>query len=138
MNDTNPHLRAIDEHECWELLRTAVVGMVAFVDDEGQQLVPVNIHVIDQRLFFLVNESTLLAGLADGHDDVAVLAHYADTVLAHGWNVTVRGSSRRVDDDAVRHTIEHSGRRAPWAGDDRDVIVEIVARSIDGRRVHRP
>lgn len=137
MNDPNPHLRSIDQDECWELLHTAVIGMVAFVDDDGQQLVPVNIHVIDRRLFFQINESTLLGRLAAGHDDVAVLASYADTVLAHGWNVTVRGSSRRIDDDQVRDAIEHSGRRLPWAGDDRTVMVEIVPRSVDGRSAQR-
>lgn len=137
MNDPNPHLSAIDQDECWELLRTAVIGMVAFVDDDGQQLVPVNIHAIDRHLFFQINESTLLGRLATGHDDVAVLVSYADTVLAHGWNVTVRGSSRRTDDDQVRQTIEHSGRRLPWAGDDRTVIVEVVPRSVEGRRARR-
>lgn len=137
MNDPNPHLRSIDQDECWELLHTAVIGMVAFVDDDGQQLVPVNIHVIDRRLFFQINESTLLGRLAAGHDDVAVMASYADTVLAHGWNVTVRGSSRRIDDDQVRDAIEHSGRRLPWAGDDRTVMVEIVPRSVDGRSAQR-
>lgn len=136
MVENNRHLVVLDEQECWSLLDTAVVGMVAFVNDEGQQLVPVNIQVIGQRLYFQIDDTTLLGALAAGHDDVAVAASHADTMFGHGWNVTVRGTSQRTDDDAIRDALKHSGHRSAWAGGDREVIVEIRPRSVAGRRAH--
>lgn len=126
----------LDEQECWELLNSAVVGLVGFVDADGQQLIPVNIQVLDQRLYFRIDATTSLGILAAGHDDIAVAASHADSLFGHGWNVTVHGSSRQVDDDAIRSALDHSGRRSAWAGGDRNVIVEVRPRSIGGRRVH--
>lgn len=136
MSESNRHLSILDEQECWNLLESAVVGMVAFVDADGQQLIPVNIHVIDRRLFFRIDETTSLGLLASGHEDVAVAANHADTLFGHGWNVTLRGSSRSVDDDAVREALDQSGRRTAWAGGDRNVMIEIQPRFVAGRRVH--
>lgn len=136
MVEHNSHLVVLDEQECWSLLDTAVVGMVAFVNDDGQQLVPVNIQIIDQRVYFQIDDSTMLGVLAAGHDDVAVAASHADTMYGHGWNVTVRGTSRRTDDAAIRDALAHSGHRSAWAGGDRQVIIEIEPRAVSGRRVH--
>lgn len=136
MTEANRQLVVLDEQECWNLLGSAVVGMVAFVDAQGQQLIPVNIQVIDQQLYFRIDETTSLGVLASGHDDVAVAASHIDSLFGHGWNVTLHGSSHRVDDAAVREAIDHSGRRTAWAGGNRNVIVEIRPRSIGGRRVH--
>lgn len=132
----NSQLAVLSERECWDLLDSAVVGIVGFVDADGQQLIPVNIQVIEQRLYFRIDETTSLGILADGHDDVAVAASHADSLFGHGWNVTVHGSSGQVDDDAIRDALEHSGRRSAWAGGDRNTIVEVQPRSIAGRRVH--
>ncbi|MFI5429578.1 pyridoxamine 5'-phosphate oxidase family protein [Aeromicrobium sp. UC242_57] len=79
--------------------------MVAFVNTDGQQLMPVNIQALDRRVYFRIDDTTSLGVLAEGHDDVAMSATHADTMYGNGWNVTVRGSSRRVDDDTLREQL---------------------------------
>ena len=61
----------LPEEECLALLDTTTVGRIAFVNDEGQQLVPVNFALIDGAIYFRTLPDGFLSGLARGHEDVA-------------------------------------------------------------------
>jgi nitroimidazol reductase NimA-like FMN-containing flavoprotein (pyridoxamine 5'-phosphate oxidase superfamily) len=129
------HIKVLPEDECRALLETTTVGRVAFVNDEGQQLVPVNFAFIDGTIFFRTLGDGFLAQLARDHDDVAFgVDHHAET-YRNGWNVTVKGSASEVEDRAtINKVLAHSSLR-PWAGGVRPLVIRITVDSIAGRRV---
>lgn len=124
----------LPEDECLALLGTTTVGRIAFVDDEGQQLVPVNFVMIDGVIYFRTLPDGFLSTLAKGHADVAFGVDHSD-VFRNGWNVTVRGTSRGVEDHAMLDNVLANSRLRPWAGGVRPLVVEITPTSIAGRRV---
>lgn len=136
MNDSEPSgtFVEIPEQECRELLTTTTVGQVAFVDAEGQQLLPVNFTTIDGDVYIRTEPGSVLSALADGHDEVAFGVFHQD-LYQHGWNVTLVGAASRVDDPEVIAELSASGRPRPWAPGERNVLIVIRGRRITGRRV---
>ncbi|MCD9198497.1 pyridoxamine 5'-phosphate oxidase family protein [Aeromicrobium wangtongii] len=134
---TRSSFTALSEQECRDLLGTTTVGRVAFVNDEGQQLLPVNFAVRGHDIYFRTTADSVLAELGEGHDDVAFGADFHDDTYQRGWNVTVVGSSDRVDDPALISELLATARPRPWAPGERDVIIVIHERRIGGRRVRQ-
>lgn len=129
-------LETLTEAECLQLLHSGTVGRIAYVDAEGQQLIPVNYVAIEERVYFRTVRGGLLAELERGHDDVAFGVDHHDDASRSGWNVTVRGSARRVEDRATISTVVSGGRLEPWAGGTRPIVIEVLTQSMAGRRVH--
>ncbi|MGA8986954.1 pyridoxamine 5'-phosphate oxidase family protein [Aeromicrobium sp.] len=127
-------LVSIEDGECRELLTTTTVGHVAFVDDDGQQLIPVNFAYLDGAVYFRTEPGRVLSALARGHDDVAFGVDHHD-VFRHGWNVTVKGPAGEVEDRATINKVLGHSRLRPWAGGTRPMVIRIGVDSIDGRRV---
>lgn len=125
----------LPEDECLILLTATTVGRVAFVNDEGQQLVPVNFAVIDGVVYFRTLPDGFLAQLARGHDDVAFGVDHHDDTYRDGWNVTVKGSASLVEDRATINMVLGHGRLRPWAGGVRPAVIRISIDTIAGRRV---
>lgn len=124
----------LPEDECLALLESTTVGRIAFVDNEGQQLVPVNFALIDGAIYFRTLPDGFLSSLARGHDDVAFGVDHHD-VFREGWNVTVRGAAREADDRATINKVLGHHRLRPWAGGVRPMVIKISPTSIAGRRV---
>ena len=124
----------LSEEECIALLQTTTVGRIAFVDDEGQQLVPVNFALLDGVIYFRTLPDGFLSTLATGHENVAFGVDYHD-VFQDGWNVTVRGSAVGVEDQPTIDQVLAHHRLRPWAGGARPLIVKVTPRHIAGRRV---
>lgn len=124
----------LPEDECLALLDTTTVGRIAFVNDQGQQLVPVNFALIDGAIYFRTLPDGFLSGLARGHDDVAFGVDYYN-VFRKGWNVTVRGAAHEVEDRATINKVLSHHRLNPWAGGVRPLVIKITPTSIAGRRV---
>ena len=136
----NPEYKAgkiseLPEAECRVLLSTTTVGRIAFVDDEGQQLVPVNFAFIDDAIYFRTRPDGFLARLALGHDDVAFGVDHHDDTYRHVWNVTFRGAVEQVEDRATISMVLSHGRLRPWAGGVRPMVMRVVPEDISGRRV---
>jgi nitroimidazol reductase NimA-like FMN-containing flavoprotein (pyridoxamine 5'-phosphate oxidase superfamily) len=127
----------LSQEECLELIRTTTVARLAFVDAKGQHLLPVNFVLDDGEIFFRTMAGSVIAGLADGHDDVAFGVDYHDDVYQKGWSVTVKGSTVRVDDPKIIEEVAAGARPHPWAPGERDVLVVLRPRTIAGRRVRR-
>jgi nitroimidazol reductase NimA-like FMN-containing flavoprotein (pyridoxamine 5'-phosphate oxidase superfamily) len=134
---TRSSFTVLSEQECRELLGTTTVGRVAFVSSEGQQLLPVNFVERDGDIYFRTTADSVLAQLAEGHDDVAFGVDYHDDTYQRGWNVTVFGSSARVEDPALISSLLATARPRPWAPGERDVMIVIHERRIGGRRVRQ-
>lgn len=124
----------LPEDECLARLETTTVGRIAFVNDEGQQLVPVNFALIDGAIYFRTLPDGFLSDLAKGHGDVAFGVDHQD-VFREGWNVTVRGSAQGVEDRATINKVLAHHRLKPWAGGVRPLVIKISLSSIAGRRV---
>ena len=124
----------LPEDECLALLGTTTVGRIAFVNDEGQQLIPVNFALIDGAIYFRTLPDGFLSSLARGHQDVAFGVDHQD-VFREGWNVTVRGPAREVEDRATINKVLGHHQLKPWAGGVRPLVIEITLNSIAGRRV---
>lgn len=132
---SNSHFHVLTDRECLELLSTTTVGRVAFVDDGGVQLIPLNFAVIDEEIYFRTDPESALHTLAEGHDDVAFEIDHHGEVFAIGWNVTVKGSTERVSDPDLHTRAMESSRLRPWAGGRRGEVIHLTRRSVDGRRV---
>lgn len=128
-------IMTLTRSECLSLLTSTTVGRIAFVNDEGQQLVPVNFAYIEGSLFFRTLPDGFLSQLARDHDDVAFgVDHHAD-VYRDGWNVTVKGKASEVTDRATINMVLGHGRLRPWAGGTRPMVIQVTVDSIEGRRV---
>lgn len=124
-------VEVLSSEECERMLAEHGVGLVAFVNQDGQQLVPVNYVVRDARdVIFRTSDDSMLASLADGHVDVAFAVTEQAETDKHGWNVAVRGSTTAQDPDELIGAPPQA-----WAGGRRAVLVRLHAREIDGRRV---
>lgn len=135
MVDANAHFIHLPEDECRALLATQTVGRLAFVDGDGQQLVPVNFAVHEGDVVFRTMAGTVLAALADGHDAVAFGVDHHDDTYQKGWSVTVVGSTRVADEQTVDAL---AGRRPrPWAPGERDLLVRLHPHTIEGRKVRQ-
>lgn len=137
-DDRTSSMRELSESECYELLGgTTTVGRVAFVTDDGQQLLPVNFVVVDRVVYLRTAPESVIANLARGHEDVAFGVDFHDDLLGRGWSVTASGSSREVEEVPVGATEDSARRPRPWAPGERDVVVALTPRAISGRRVRR-
>jgi nitroimidazol reductase NimA-like FMN-containing flavoprotein (pyridoxamine 5'-phosphate oxidase superfamily) len=125
------HLRELGEAECLELLAEHQVGRVAYCDDLGPVVLPVN-YALDQGtvLIQISPHSTLASRLraAPASFQIDEFDEYTET----GWSVLVRGYAAYVEstdlpaDDARPHT---------WAEGQRTLHVRITPHDISGRRL---
>ncbi len=125
----------LPEDECLALLTTTTVGRVAFVDNGGQQLVPVNFAFLDGAIYFRTLPDGFLSSLARGHRDVAFGVDHHEDMYRSGWNVTVKGRAEHVEDRATINTVLSHERLRPWAGGVRPMVIRVTVDSIDGRKV---
>lgn len=134
-SDRGGSIKELTEEECLGLLSTTTVGCIAFVNADGQQLIPVNFIVLDGLIFFRTVYAGLLAGLERGHDDVAFGVVHHEDVSHSGWNVTARGGARRVEDRATINKVLGNPNLQAWAGGVRSTVIEVRPTSIAGRRI---
>ena len=124
----------LSEQECYELLPTTTVGRVAFVNHDGQQLLPLNFTVVDRVIYFRTAPDSILAELAAGLPDVAFEVDYHAPTARDGWNVTVTGTTSTVDDETAAK-ISTDAKLIPWAAGERMLVIQLTVRTIKGRRV---
>lgn len=129
MDHDPSYLAELGEDECLDLLTSSTVGRLAFVDGDGQQMLPVNYVVVDGAIRFRTSESSTLAGLAEGHDDVVFGVDHHDDLFQTGWNVTAHGATRRAE------AADGDAAPEPWAPGEREVLVELSVARISGRKV---
>jgi hypothetical protein len=131
-------MRAIDllggteivaEDDCWEFLRSEVIGRVAVVIDGRVDIFPVNYGLDGEGIVFRTNAGRKMEGIAEG--EVAFEVDSIDRGAKAGWSVVVHGEAR----DITRFDGPERQRAAePWTGR-KDFLVRISPRAITGRRV---
>lgn len=90
-------LEVIPPEECWQLLRDAPVGRVAFIETGDPMILPVNHTVVGHRIVFRTLRGTLLHEALMAAS-VAFQVDGADPVQRTGWSVLVRGVADLADD----------------------------------------
>jgi uncharacterized protein len=118
----------VTEADCWQMLRTQVIGRIAAMVDNQIEIFPVNYAVDDRNIVFRTNVGRKLAGLAAG--EVAFEVDAVDTDVHAGWSVVVRGMVNEV----TRLAEEERKEGAPWAGP-KGLLIRLEPTSVTGRRV---
>ncbi|MEZ5143290.1 MAG: pyridoxamine 5'-phosphate oxidase family protein [Acidimicrobiales bacterium] len=134
---TQKKLEVLTRQECFELLPRAVVGRLAFVDDEGPGAVPVNYGIAGEDIVFRVETQSHLREVLPR---VAFEVDHVEPDASSGWSVLVRGEARELDLDEVPAYLEkmHTSFPHPWAEGVHNVWVAITPRTVTGRRLEAP
>lgn len=125
------HLREMDRAECLELLAGRQVGRVAYCDDLGPVVLPVN-YVIDRDTVLLQvsPHSTLARNLRSAAASFEI--DDFDDYNQSGWSVLVRGEAAYVDPVELP---DEGNRPVAWAEGQRTFHVRITPHDISGRRL---
>src|SRR3954452_20793958 len=132
MTATWARMEPLDEAESMRMLGSVRWGRCAWAGPEGPRILPVNLSVLDGKVFFRTALYGSLADAAHG-DAVAVEADELDDRLSSGWSVVVLGRAEQVEDPAE---IASLFRRMPepWAPGSRPVLVRVRPAQVTGRR----
>jgi nitroimidazol reductase NimA-like FMN-containing flavoprotein (pyridoxamine 5'-phosphate oxidase superfamily) len=126
----------LTKSECFELLARERLGRVAFVDDLGPLVVPVNFVLDRHMVVFRTGEGTKLDAAVRG-SRVAFEIDGADAAMRTGWSVLVRGEAVEVTGAAELARL----RRLPldpWAPGVKTHYVRILPAVLTGRRIWAP
>lgn len=129
-------LATIDDDECVRLLGAAPWVRVAFIADGVPEVLPVNVLVRDDGIYFRTATGSKL-GTAAAAGAVTVQADGGDEHTRIGWSVVVHGHASIVTDQDVEEALLALPFE-PWAlPDDRDFWVRVDMASMSGRRIVR-
>jgi nitroimidazol reductase NimA-like FMN-containing flavoprotein (pyridoxamine 5'-phosphate oxidase superfamily) len=125
------HLREIDQAECLDLLAAHQVGRVAYCDDLGPVVLPVNYALDRGTILIQVSPHSTLARhlrTAAASFQVDEFDDYTET----GWSVLVRGHAGYVDPADLP---DDDNRPRAWAEGQRTLHLRITPRDISGLRL---
>ena len=122
--------------ECFELLAQEHLGRVAFVDDRGPMVLPVNFVLERHTVVFRSDEGAKLEAVSQG-SRVAFEVDGIDAATRAGWSVVIRGEAVEVTDPAelarLRELPVH-----PWAPGAKAHYVRVLPAVLTGRRIPVP
>ena len=122
--------QVLDEHDCWELLRSQEVGRLAIASTTHPEIFPVNYVVDHGTIVFRTDEGAKLAASVLG----AAVAFETDSeVTGEAWSVVVKGRAIEIEDvndlfDALDLPLY------PWQLAPKHRFVRIVPDAVTGRR----
>ena len=125
------HLRELDPAGCLELLAGRSVGRVAYCDDLGPVVLPVNYRLDQGTILIQVAPHSILARhLRDASASFQV--DEFDEYTQSGWSVLLRGDATYVDRVDLPTDEE---RPHAWAEGQRTLYVRLTPHDITGRRL---
>lgn len=128
---TEPTLHEIPRHECWALLRDAVVGRLATAIDGRPEIFPVN-HVVDHASIVIRTAAGTKLESALGHL-VAFEVDGYDVATATAWSVVVKGRAAEVS--RLHDVLEAlSLPLFPWHDSVKPHFLRVEADEVSGRR----
>ncbi|MGB7447569.1 MAG: pyridoxamine 5'-phosphate oxidase family protein [Ornithinimicrobium sp.] len=140
MSDDNP-IREMHELECWERLKGAEFGRLAYHLLDEVHIVPINYTVASgRRLLFRTAAGSKLLDVVMHHD----VAFEIDGLEIEGfgaeraWSVVARGRAVRAEGEQAREADGLPLR--PWVDTPKDEVVAISVNEVTGRAfdLHRP
>lgn len=134
-----PRLRRLDElneEECRQLLGTAVIGRIAFMERVFPVVQPVHFALIGNDVYIPTRRGSKMAA-AGRNAPVAFEVDAFDPSGRTGWNVTAVGRLRLVTDAEDIAELAAVGL-SPWAPAAQPCYIAIDVVRLTGRRVHLP
>lgn len=127
-----PALGALSPFECWTRLAAEYTALLAFCDDGDVHVMPINLGIQDQQVWFRTAEGTKLRAARDGARMAVSVQHHMD--LDHGgWSVTVRGPATV---EAEGPPVRGAPPVRPWVLDAREgQWVRVAVDTITGREL---
>lgn len=127
-----PEVTVLNEHECWELLRSVTTGRLAVIRGEGPDIFPLNYVVDHGTVVFRTGDGAKIAALTESPQVAFEVDGFgADT--GEAWSVVIKGLAERISDlyeglDALTLPL------APWQDGSKRRFVRIVPTEVTGRR----
>jgi hypothetical protein len=126
----------LSKSECFGLLARERVGRVAFVDDLGPIVLPVNFVLDRHMVVFRTDGGTKLDAAVRG-SRVAFEIDGTDEEARTGWSVLIRGEAVEVTDPAELARLRRLPLH-PWAPGAKTHYVRILPAVLTGRRISAP
>ena len=117
--------------ECRELMGSTSVGRVAFVDEDGPAVLPVN-YVLDGDTVLFRTSPANTIGRHLNYATVAFEVDEFDDYTQSGWSVLLRGVASFVGDDELARD---QRRPFPWVEGVRPLVIRVTPVSVTGRRL---
>jgi uncharacterized protein len=118
--------------ECRDLMGSTSVGRVAFVDEDGPVVLPINYVLDGEFVLFRTSPHNAIARYVDT-SMLALEVDEFDDFTQSGWSVLVRGTAAFVSPDELSR--DEALRPYPWADGVRNLVVRITPVSVTGRRI---
>ncbi|MDX1620571.1 MAG: pyridoxamine 5'-phosphate oxidase family protein [Nitriliruptorales bacterium] len=115
--------------ECLELIGTRGVGRLAFDDEHGPIIVPVNYTFHGGVVHMRTADGSKLEA-AQRRAMAAFEVDVVDVDHGDGWSVVIRGRLRRL---VAPESTDYPGEPEPLADGDRHHLIGLVPQSITGR-----
>jgi hypothetical protein len=125
------HLREMDRSECLELLASHQVGRVAYCDDLGPVVLPVNYSLDHETVLIRIFPHSTLARHLQSERASFEIDDF-DYYNQSGWSVLVRGDAAHVEGVDLPSQVD---RPIAWADGQRTYYVRITPHDISGRRL---
>jgi nitroimidazol reductase NimA-like FMN-containing flavoprotein (pyridoxamine 5'-phosphate oxidase superfamily) len=126
----------LSKSECFGLLAKERVGRVAFIDDLGPMVMPVNFVLDRHMVVFRTDVGTKLDAAVRG-SRVAFEIDGTDEAARTGWSVVVRGEAVEVTGTAELARLRQLPLH-PWAPGAKTHYVRILPAMLTGRRISAP
>jgi len=123
----------LSKSECFGLLAQERVGRVAFVDDLGPIVMPVN-FVLDRHMVVFRTDGGTKLDAAVRNSRVAFEIDGTDQAARIGWSVVIRGEAVEVTDPAELARLRQLPLQ-PWAPGAKTHYVRILPAVLTGRRI---
>jgi uncharacterized protein len=117
--------------ECRDLMGSMSVGRVAFVDEDGPVVLPVNYVLDGEAVLFRTSPANTIGRHLDSAT-VAFEVDEFDDYTQSGWSVVLRGVATFVMDDELARD---QRRPVSWADGVRSLVIRIAPASVSGRRL---
>jgi nitroimidazol reductase NimA-like FMN-containing flavoprotein (pyridoxamine 5'-phosphate oxidase superfamily) len=126
----------IPEPECLALLGRETLGRLAVVVDGAPLVFPVNYALGEDRIVFRTDPGTKLEAAMLRR--VAFEVDSVDAAAGTGWSVLVQGTGAVITGAIDERSVELRALPVlPIAPGDKQEYVEVIPRSITGRRITR-
>jgi nitroimidazol reductase NimA-like FMN-containing flavoprotein (pyridoxamine 5'-phosphate oxidase superfamily) len=122
------HLKEMTEGECVEQLAGNRVGRVAYSDERGPVVLPVNYTWGQGTVLFQTSTDSTLAKHIGAHVSFEIDDY--DEYNQSGWSVLVRGDSTNVAEGGLAHS---ERRTIAWPEGRRLLHIRITPHEITGR-----
>jgi nitroimidazol reductase NimA-like FMN-containing flavoprotein (pyridoxamine 5'-phosphate oxidase superfamily) len=126
----------LDFDECQAMLEARHLGRVAFVDQDGPIILPINYALVDGLVVFRTHAGAKLDAARRGASFAFEVDGF-DPREQTGWSVVVRGTAELVTDE-VELAMLAALPLVSWAPGAKPIYVRIGQAEVTGQRISAP